>query len=116
MKTNLITLLIFLIGMLGVTSCDVDNTLDPNRASLASVQNNPTQNQINFLGVGVQSTMLDGIRDFYLNSGSVGREVVLSASTDNRYFNELLGTEAANFGGANDPNGIFNTYYFSFSQ
>ena len=116
MKTKLISTLIFVIGLLVVSSCDVDNTIDPNRASLGSVQNNPTQNQINFLAVGVQSTMRDGIRDFYLNSGTVGREVVLSASTDNRYFNELLGTESANFNGANDPNGIFNTYYFSFSQ
>ncbi len=116
MKTNLKLILILLIGVMGVTSCDVDNTIDPNRASLGSVQNNPSQNQINFLGIGVQSTMRDGIRDFYLNSGTVGREVILSASTDNRYFNELLGTEAANFGGANDPNGIFNTYYFAFSQ
>lgn len=116
MKTNIKFALMFLVGIMGVTSCDVDNTIDPNRASLGSVTNNPSPNQINFLGIGVQSTMRDGIRDFYLNSGTVGREVILSASTDNRYFNELLGTEAANFNGANDPNGIFNTYYFAFSQ
>ncbi|MFM9838196.1 MAG: RagB/SusD family nutrient uptake outer membrane protein [Cyclobacteriaceae bacterium] len=116
MKTNLKLILLFLIGVMGVTSCDVDNTIDPNRASLGSVTNNPSPNQINFLGIGVQSTIRDGIRDFYLNSGTVGREVILSASTDNRYFNELLGTEAANFNGANDPNGIFNAYYFNFSQ
>ncbi len=107
---------IFLLGLFGVTSCDVDNTIDPNRASVGSVEKNPSQNQINFLAVGLQSAMRDGIRDFYLNTGTVGREIVYSASTDNRYFNELLGTEAANFGGANDPNGIFNTYYNAFSQ
>jgi starch-binding outer membrane protein, SusD/RagB family len=116
MKTNYKIFLIFLLGFFVVTSCDVDNTIDPNRAALSSIQNNPTQNQINFLGVGVQADLRSGIRDFYLNTGTTGREVIYSASTDNRYFNELLGTEAANFNGANDPNGIFNTYYFAFSQ
>ena len=108
--------LIFLIGLFGMVSCTVDNTVDPNRASLGSVTNNPTQNQINYLGIGVQSTMRDGIRDFYLNAGAVGREVIYSASTDNRYFTEILGTTAANFNGANDPTGIFNGYYSFFSQ
>lgn len=115
MKTNIKAALIFSLA-LGVTSCSVDNTIDPNNASLGSVLNNPSQSKINFLGVGVEAAMRTGIRDFYLNTGTVGREVILSASTDNRYFNELLGTEAANFNGANDPNGIFNTYYFAFSQ
>lgn len=116
MKTNIKTSLIFLIGLFGVVSCDLSDVADPNRASLGSVTTNPTQNQINYLGIGLQSAMRDGIRDFYLNSGTVGREIVYSASTDNRYFTELLGTTATIFNGANDPTGIFNGYYTSFSS
>lgn len=116
-KYNSIILLTAILSLAsGCSFFEVEDTIDPNAASLESVTNNPSQNQINFLGVGVQSVLRNGMRDFYLNSGSQGREIIYSASTDNRYFNELLGTESANFNGANDPNGIFNTYYFSFSQ
>jgi hypothetical protein len=94
----------------------LEEVVDPNNPSLASILNQPSQKQINELAVGIQAVMRNGLLDFYRITGSVGREVVYSASTDNRYFNELLGTESANFGGANDPNGIFNTYYFAYSQ
>ena len=119
MRNYFKSILFLLVGMLSTTSCsifEVDETVDPNNPSLESVLNNPTLNQINFLGVGVQSVLRNGIRDFYLNTGTVGREIIYSASTDNRYFNELLGTQASSFEGANDPNGIFNTYYSAFSQ
>jgi starch-binding outer membrane protein, SusD/RagB family len=112
---------IFIIPLLVVlfsacTVLEVEDMVDPNGLSLDAAINNPNQKIINQLGVGIQSVMRGGLTDFYRNTGTVGREVVYSASTDNRYFNELLGTESANFNGANDPNGIFNTYYSSYSQ
>jgi hypothetical protein len=60
--------------------------------------------------------MRNGHNDFIASSAAVGREVVSSRSTDNRYYTELLGTDVANFGGANDPAGIFNAYYTAFSS
>jgi starch-binding outer membrane protein, SusD/RagB family len=112
------------IGTLGsliwlLTSCGflkTDFVVEPNAPPLESVLNNPGRNTINQLGIGIQSAMRDGAEDFYRNSGTVGREIIYSASTDNRYFNELLGTEATNFEGANDPNGIFNAYYFNYAN
>lgn len=60
------------------------------------------------------------LEDFGRVTGTVGREIIFSASTDNRYFTELLGTNVAQYGGtaagANDPAGIFNTYYSAYSQ
>jgi starch-binding outer membrane protein, SusD/RagB family len=119
MKTYNKVLSLLLIGAFSITSCDVfevDNSIDPNRASLESIQNNPTQNQVNFLAVGVQADMRSAIGSFYLNTGTVGREVINSASTDNRFYTELLGTQVGSYNGANDPAGIFNGYYTSFSQ
>jgi hypothetical protein len=105
------------LGM-GLSSCGILETPkveDPNNPSLASVINNPTPSQVNQLGVGLQSAMRNGLVDFYRNTGTVGREIIYSASTDNRYYKELLGTESASFNGANDPNGIFNSYYTDYS-
>ena len=60
--------------------------------------------------------MRNGYQDMIQSAGAVGREVIYSASTDNRYFTEILGTAADAFGGATDPNGIFNSYYLSFTS
>jgi starch-binding outer membrane protein, SusD/RagB family len=95
---------------------DEDVIIDPNGASVNSVLNNATKAQINQLGVGVQSTIRNGVTSYYRESGSVGREIIYSASTDNRYFTEILGTQASQFNGTNDPAGIFNAYYNSYSS
>jgi starch-binding outer membrane protein, SusD/RagB family len=104
---------------LSLTSCDFFETetlIDPNFPALDAYINNPDQNKINQLAVGIQSVARNGVVDFYRNTSTVGREALYSASTDNRYYNELLGTEATNFNGANDPNGIFNSYYGDYSN
>ncbi|TAD85829.1 MAG: RagB/SusD family nutrient uptake outer membrane protein [Bacteroidetes bacterium] len=95
---------------------EVDYNLDPNAPPSDLYLNNATAQQINALGVGLQSVMRAGFVDFTRNAAAVGREVIFSASTDNRYFTELLGTNTAALGGANDPTGIFNGYYSSYSQ
>lgn len=111
---------VFLLAV-GLTACKKsitkldESTVDPNLVP-EEVLANPSAALLRQIATGLQSVARNGYRDFILNTGSVGREAFLSASTDNRYFNEILGTDVANFGGANDPNGIFNTYYFSYSQ
>jgi hypothetical protein len=103
----------------GLSSCGffkTDQIIDPNNISVASFINNPTRDQVNLLAVGVQAVPRQGYLDMIRITASVGREGFYSASTDNRYFTELLGTQAAAYGGATDPNGIFNTYYTSFSS
>ena len=103
------------------TSCkkeyyELDYNLNPNAPPSDLYLNNATTQQINALGVGLQSVLRNGFLDYTRNTASVGREVINSASTDNRYFTEILGTNVAAFGGANDPAGIFNGYYSSYSQ
>lgn len=102
-----------------LSSCSffqTDKVIDPNNLSVAAFINNPTRDQVNLLAIGLQSAARNGYTDMIQSSGAIGREVIYSASTDNRYFTEILGTSAAAFGGATDPNGIFNSYYLSFSS
>ncbi len=99
---------------------EVETELDPNNPPVALYLNNANTAQINQLGIGLQSVLRTAFLDFGRVSGTVAREVIYSASTDNRYFTELLGTNVAQYGGAsagaNDPSGIFNTYYGAYSQ
>lgn len=102
----------------GLSSCgffQTDKVIDPNNLAVASFINNPTRDQVNLLAVGLEASPRTGYLDLIRITAAVGREAIYSASTDNRYFTELLGTSADAFGGATDPNGIFNTYYSSFS-
>jgi hypothetical protein len=112
--------------MLAISGCrkggffEVDDSIvDPNAVSEDVVLANPTKSQINYLSKGLESAMRLGYNDFISSSGTVGREIMSSRSTDNRYYTELLGTNVVQYpgptAGANDPAGIFNGYYTSFS-
>ncbi|MEJ7913506.1 MAG: RagB/SusD family nutrient uptake outer membrane protein [Chitinophagaceae bacterium] len=107
--------------VLAGTSCkkkfyDEDVVIDPNGATVESVLTNATRGQVGQLAIGVQSSIRNGVVSYYREAGTVGREIIYSASTDNRYFTELLGTQASQFSGTNDPVGIFNGYYTSYSS
>jgi hypothetical protein len=110
------------IAALALTGCkkDIfkvdDSTVDPNLVPVEVVLASPSKAQIIQLSKGLESAMRNGYRDYLLANGAVGREVIFSAATEPRYYGEILGTQTAQFGGANDPSGIFNGYYSSFSQ
>jgi len=93
-----------------------ESTVDPNLVPVEVVLGNPTKAQIIQLSKGLESAMRNGYRDYLLANGAVGREVIYSAATEPRYYGEILGTQASQFGGANDPAGIFNGYYAAFSS
>ena len=100
---------------------EVDNSIvDPNAVSVDVVLANPSRTQIIQLCKGLESVMRNGYNDFISSTGTVGREIISSRSTDNRYYTELLGTNVAQYAGvtakANDPAGIFNSYYTAFSS
>lgn len=99
---------------------EVATELDPNAAPVAAYVANANATQISQMGIGVLSVLRNAVTDFGRITGTVGREVIYSASTDNRYFTELLGTNTTQYSGtaagANDPAGIFNTYYAAYSQ
>lgn len=121
MKKTIYTCAILLSGIVALNSCrkefyDDVPVVDPNNSSANAVLSNATKSQLNFLAVGMVNSIRNGVTSYYRESGSVGREIIFSASTDNRYFNEILGTQSTQFGGANDPTGIFNGYYLSYSS
>ncbi len=97
-----------------------DSVVDPNAVSVDVVLADPSKAQIISLCKGLESAMRNGFNDFISSSGTVGREIMSSRSTDNRYYTELLGTNVAQYpgttAGANDPAGIFNGYYAAFSS
>jgi hypothetical protein len=112
---------LFVAGLLTILSgaCsffEVEDTIDPNNAPLESVLQNASPAQINQLGVGLQAAMRNGLFSFYTVSGTVGREIIVSASSESRNYTELLGLGRELFGGTNDPAGIFNGYYNAYSQ
>lgn len=120
MKYNINKTILVLTLVTVLLSCkkkfyDEDVIVDPNGASVNSILSNASRAQINQLGVAVISTIRNGVTSYYREAGAIGREVIYSASTDNRYFTEILGTQAAQFNGTNDPAGIFNGYYNSYS-
>lgn len=97
-----------------------DSQIDPNLVAEDVVLANPSKKQIIDLCKGLESAMRNGYADFASSAGTVGREAMSSRSTDNRYYTELLGTNVTQYpgatAGANDPAGIFNGYYTSFSS
>jgi hypothetical protein len=92
-----------------------ESTSDPNLIPVEVVLASPSKAQIIQLSKGLESAMRNGYRDYLLANGAIGREVIYSAATEPRYYGEILGTQTAQFGGANDPAGIFNIYYTNFS-
>jgi hypothetical protein len=109
------------IVAMSIAGCNKDifkvdeSTIDPNFVAVDVVLANPSKAQIIQLSKGLESAMRNGYRDYLLANGAVGREVIYSAATEPRYYGEILGTQTAQFGGANDPAGIFNIYYTNFS-
>lgn len=84
---------------------------DPNNATLASVTNNATKQQLDFLSTGVFSDMRtngDGIVWHYQITGAIGREVYVLAGSDSRYVANLLGTN-----GSFDNNNFLSGRYFT---
>lgn len=84
------------------TSCsllEVDTLKEPNNPTVESVLKNATRTQIEQLGNGMMLVMRSGYSDMASLSGSIGREIVIFAKTDNRYYTELQGQAAIDAGG-----------------
>lgn len=87
-----------LLGAAGCNPTSVDPVPDPNNASLEDVLNNPTPAQINALAVGVEASLRTGHTNNAPNNqitGSLGREIIVLASNEPRWFGEILGTRGA---------------------
>lgn len=105
MKLKMVTLAVMLLS---ITSCSQFETFDvenPNNAAINSVASNATRSQINQLGVGLQSSARIGFYNYCLFSGSIGREVVVLANTESRFYIDILG------GAPLDGAAFYNAYW-----
>lgn len=89
-----ITLFLLLGLMIAVSSCTIEDQVDPNGPSINSVLNDATTGELDLLVYGALSRMRDN-RDTYITStGTIAREMYLF-DADPRNTEDLLGKEGA---------------------
>ncbi len=104
--------------LLSTSSCsffETEAVTDPNSPSIESVITNATQAQINALGVGVEASLRLGHTSNAPNNwvvGTFGREVVVLATNESRWYTELLGSRSAIL----DDAAYYNAAYTDFSR
>lgn len=87
--------------MLSTAGCNplsVDPVADPNNADLTEVLNNPTSAQLNALAVGLEALLRLGHTNnapYNQITGVQGREIIILASNEPRWYGEILGTKGA---------------------
>lgn len=91
--------------LIGLTSCDVDEVLNPNAPTVESFENGATLADLNLLANGLQSVIREDMQFYFWTTAIVGREYNDLRGTDPRYNTELLGKN----GGALDNNGFLTT-------
>ncbi len=111
MKMNIKSFVLGMSLLTYATSCsvlEIDPVKEPNNPTVESVLKDATRTQIEQLGNGMMLVMRSGYADLASISGSIGREIVIFAKTDNRYYTELQGQAAIDAGGIMYP--WYNTY------
>lgn len=78
--------------MLGLSACEIDEQVDPNRPSLNSVLSDASQAELNNLAVGIQSEMRVGVGTYVTATGTVARELYLF-DADPRNLQDLVGLD-----------------------
>ena len=84
--------LFFLLLLLGLTACEIDEQVDPNGPSINSVLNNATRTQLNLLVSGTEAAMRVGYANYVTATGIIARELYLF-NADPRNTEDLLGKE-----------------------
>ncbi|TVZ52959.1 RagB/SusD family nutrient uptake outer membrane protein [Dokdonia sp. Hel_I_53] len=90
--------------LLIVTSCSLDEVIDPDGPSVDGVIQNATRGQLNELVVGVESTLRNGIAVETTASGTMARELYLF-DADPRNTGDLLGKDGIQL----DNNSFYST-------
>lgn len=91
---NKIILLISVFILAGLSSCNIDDQIDPNAPSINSVASNATPQQLNLLVNGIESSMRNGVDTYVSASGSIARELYIF-DADPRNTLDVLGKEGA---------------------
>lgn len=90
---------------LSMTSCGLDEVLNPNAPTIEQLQNGATEADLRLLASGLESVMRNDLAFYYETVSIVGREYYDLTATDPRYTGELLGAN----GVALDNNGFLTT-------
>ena len=74
-----------------LSSCKVDDIVNPNNPSLEGVLKNATIDDLNNIVVGTESGLRNGLGSYYDNTGVIGREIYRFSGSDPRFTSDLLG-------------------------
>ncbi|MBD2768224.1 RagB/SusD family nutrient uptake outer membrane protein [Hymenobacter sp. BT664] len=102
-----------LIGASGCNPTTIDPVTDPNNPSLESVITNATPTQINALANGVEASLRLGHTNnapYNQITGTLGREIIILASNEPRWYTEILGSKTSLDNGAFYSTGSYNTF------
>jgi len=91
--------------LIGLSSCEVDEILNPNAPTVESFQNGATLADLKLLCHGLQGLIREDMQFHFWTTSVVGREYFDLRGTDPRYTSELLGQN----GGDLDNNGFLTT-------
>ncbi len=102
---NKLILIGLLVGFIGLTSCNVDEVLNPNSPTVESFENGATLADLQLLANGLQAVIREDMEFHFWTTNMLGREYYDLRGTDPRYTTELLGRN----GGALDNAGFLTT-------
>ncbi len=88
---NKLRIAISALLLIFVTSCEIDEVIDPNNPSRSKIEENATLGELNNLVAGTESLFRDEIGFYYDAVSIVGREYYFFTDSDPRYTGELLG-------------------------
>lgn len=77
-----------------IASCSIDESIDPNGASLASVQESASFSELNNLVTGIEARMRNGFDTYVTATGTIARELYLF-DADPRNLTDLVGLDSA---------------------
>ena len=100
-----IYLYIFIATLVGLSSCNVDEILNPNAPTVESFENGATLADLQLLGHGLEAVIRNDMQFHFWTLSILGREYFDLRGTDPRYTSELLGQN----GGDLDNNGFLTT-------
>jgi hypothetical protein len=110
MKTNQYNflmkyLVLTMIFVISITSCELDDIPDPNNPGVSSIETNATISEMQNLLDGIQAGMRNEYATYFDAVSVVGREIYRFSGSDPRYTGELLGSIT----GVLDPGAFYTT-------